>query len=128
MYGMGAGADANVQAAREGYARCTVQRARPGDTALATGTAAQVAPAVRPRYPMSTTDSRHNLTGSWSLDRPVLTEQCTACAVCALFCPEAAMTRTDGVMVVDYLHCKGCGICESVCPVRNAIAMEEVAA
>lgn len=125
---MGAGADANVQAAREGYARCTVQPARPGDTALASGSAAQVAPPVRPRYPMSTMDSRGNLTGSWSLDRPVLTEQCTACAVCALFCPEAAMTRTDGVMVVDYLHCKGCGICEAVCPVRNAIAMEEVAA
>ncbi len=29
-------------------------------------------------------------------------------------------------MVVDYLYCKGCGICEVVCPVRNAIAMEAV--
>ena len=27
---------------------------------------------------------------------------------------------------IDYLYCKGCGICEVVCPVRNAIAMEEV--
>ncbi len=31
-------------------------------------------------------------------------------------------------MAIDYLHCKGCGICEVVCPVRGAIEMEEVTA
>jgi Pyruvate/2-oxoacid:ferredoxin oxidoreductase delta subunit len=31
-------------------------------------------------------------------------------------------------MWIDPLYCKGCGICEAVCPVRNAISMEEVAA
>jgi Pyruvate/2-oxoacid:ferredoxin oxidoreductase delta subunit len=31
-------------------------------------------------------------------------------------------------VAVDYLYCKGCGICEVVCPVRNAIRMEEVRA
>ena len=31
-------------------------------------------------------------------------------------------------MAIDYHYCKGCGICEVVCPVRNAIAMEEVKA
>jgi Pyruvate/2-oxoacid:ferredoxin oxidoreductase delta subunit len=31
-------------------------------------------------------------------------------------------------MLVDYLYCKGCGICEVVCPIRGAIAMEEVPA
>jgi Pyruvate/2-oxoacid:ferredoxin oxidoreductase delta subunit len=31
-------------------------------------------------------------------------------------------------MVVDYLHCKGCGICEVVCPIRHAVEMEEVPA
>jgi Pyruvate/2-oxoacid:ferredoxin oxidoreductase delta subunit len=36
------------------------------------------------------------------------------------------MSRDDDTMAIDYLHCKGCGICEVVCPVRNAIAMEEV--
>ena len=77
---------------------------------------------------MSTTDSLRNHTGTWSLDRPLLTDECTACALCALFCPEGAITRTDGSMVIDYLYCKGCGICEVVCPVRNAIAMEEVTA
>ena len=77
---------------------------------------------------MSTTDSRGKHTGTWSLDRPVLTAECNACALCALFCPEGAISRTDGAMAIDYLYCKGCGICEVVCPVRNAIAMEEVPA
>jgi pyruvate ferredoxin oxidoreductase delta subunit len=58
----------------------------------------------------------------------VLTTHCTACALCALFCPEGAITRVDGTMVVDYLHCKGCGICEVVCPIRDAVEMEEVPA
>jgi Pyruvate/2-oxoacid:ferredoxin oxidoreductase delta subunit len=29
-------------------------------------------------------------------------------------------------MAIDYLYCKGCGICEVVCPVQSAIHMEEV--
>lgn len=116
--------EANLRAARQGYARCTRQRARPGDSPFEPVPAA--APRRRPVFPVSTTDSRGNLTGTWSLDRPVLFPGCSACALCALFCPEGAIARRDGAMVVDYLHCKGCGICEAVCPVRNAIAMEEV--
>jgi Pyruvate/2-oxoacid:ferredoxin oxidoreductase delta subunit len=38
------------------------------------------------------------------------------------------MSRTADGMVVDYVHCKGCGICVDVCPVRDAIAMEELVA
>ena len=59
---------------------------------------------------------------------PVFGEACTACAVCALFCPEGVISRRGGEMAVDLLHCKGCGICAAVCPVRDAIAMEEVSA
>lgn len=128
---MGALAEANVLAAREGYARCTRQHTLAGDTPIVP--APDLEPAARRRqtplvFPMSTTDSRRNHTGTWLLDRPVLTDACTACAVCALFCPEAAISRTNGAMVVDLLYCKGCGICEVVCPVRNAITMEEVRA
>ena len=39
-----------------------------------------------------------------------------------------AITRSDHAITIDYLYCKGCGICEAVCPVRDAIAMEEVRA
>ena len=126
---MGGAAAMNAVAAREGYARCTRQRRRASDTPLET--AAERVDELRrvpPLFPVSTTDSLAVHTGSWSLDRPVLTEACTACALCALFCPEGAIARDDGSVVIDYLHCKGCGICEVVCPVREAVRMEEVAA
>jgi pyruvate ferredoxin oxidoreductase gamma subunit len=125
---MGGLAEANVVAAREGYRLCTRQHRVAGDPPV------EAAPAVagrgpsRPLFPVSTTDSLLNHTGAWSLDRPVLTGACTACGVCALFCPEGVITRSAGSMAVDYLYCKGCGICEVVCPVRGAIHLEEVRA
>lgn len=123
----GALAEANIAAARTGYVRCIRQHAAAGDTPI------EVAPDLElrrllPVFPTSTRDSRSIQTGTWSLDRPVLLHGCTACAVCALFCPEGAITRDDDTMAIDYLHCKGCGICEVICPVRNAIAMEAVGA
>jgi pyruvate ferredoxin oxidoreductase gamma subunit len=123
---MGARAPANVAAARDGFERCMVQHHLAGDAPL------PQAPAVKPsehaRFPAGTMDSLANRTGAWSLDRPLILAECTACGVCALFCPEGAVRREDGRMVIDYEHCKGCGICEVVCPVRNALAMEEVVA
>jgi 2-oxoacid:acceptor oxidoreductase gamma subunit (pyruvate/2-ketoisovalerate family)/2-oxoacid:acceptor oxidoreductase delta subunit (pyruvate/2-ketoisovalerate family) len=125
---MGSLAEANIAAAREGYRRCTRQHRLAGDTRVETADAGTPAPPARPAYPITTTDSLHLHTGAWSLDRPVLRDACTACALCVLFCPEGAITRSDGSMTIDYLYCKGCGICEVVCPVRNAIEMEEVPA
>ncbi len=128
---MGAVAELNVAAAREGYVRCIRQRARAGDAPLEPARDGEHAPEPRQSpalFPVSTMDSLGNHTGSWSLDRPVLSDDCTACALCALFCPEGAIARHDGSLVIDYLYCKGCGICEVVCPVRNAISMEEVRA
>ncbi len=128
---MGGAAAMNVVAARDGYARCTRQRARAGDEPLEPESVSELARAPRPTpplFPVSTTDSLGIHTGSWSLDRPVLTGECTGCALCALFCPEGAIARDDGSIAIDYLYCKGCGICEVVCPVRNAVHMEEVRA
>jgi 2-oxoacid:acceptor oxidoreductase gamma subunit (pyruvate/2-ketoisovalerate family)/2-oxoacid:acceptor oxidoreductase delta subunit (pyruvate/2-ketoisovalerate family) len=128
---MDGAATMNVMAARDGYARCTRQRRLAGDVPLEPAVDTALAHEIRripPLFPASTTDSLAVHTGSWSLDRPVLTDACTACALCALFCPEGAIARADGSVVIDYLYCKGCGICEVVCPVRNAIRMEEVRA
>ena len=125
---MGALADANIAAAREGYRRCTRQHSLPADAPLELDTIAEPPIGTAPAFAMSTGDVSGIQTGSWSLERPVLQDECTACGVCALFCPEGAISRAGDGMVVDYLHCKGCGICEVVCPVRNAVAMEEAAA
>lgn len=124
---MGAHGPANAIAAREGYAACTRQRTRAGDEPVEPVVDAKRVPR-RAMFAVSTTDSLRTNTGAWSLDRPVLLEPCSDCALCALFCPEGAMTRTDGAMAIDYLYCKGCGICEVVCPVDGAIAMEAVPA
>jgi 2-oxoacid:acceptor oxidoreductase gamma subunit (pyruvate/2-ketoisovalerate family)/2-oxoacid:acceptor oxidoreductase delta subunit (pyruvate/2-ketoisovalerate family) len=123
---MGGRAEANIRAAREGYEWCRVQRTVAGDTPVEPAPPAALV--ARPLFPVSSTDSRANHTGSWSIDRPVLAEACTACGVCAVFCPEGVIARMDGEMAIDYLYCKGCGVCAAVCPVRGAIAMEEVRA
>jgi 2-oxoacid:acceptor oxidoreductase delta subunit (pyruvate/2-ketoisovalerate family) len=124
---MGAMAEANILAARQGYELCTRQHRLAGDAPFEAGPAL-VPPRIPYLFPVSTTDSLANHTGAWSDERPVLTAECTACAICAVFCPEGAIARADGTMTIDELYCKGCGICEVVCPVRNAIRMEEVTA
>jgi 2-oxoacid:acceptor oxidoreductase gamma subunit (pyruvate/2-ketoisovalerate family)/2-oxoacid:acceptor oxidoreductase delta subunit (pyruvate/2-ketoisovalerate family) len=124
---MGALAEPNVVAAREGYRLCRRQHTTSADTPYDPTEPPLPRPPLPP-YAVSLTDSRGNHTGTWSVERPVLAAACSGCGVCALFCPEGAMRRLgDGTMEIDYLYCKGCGICEVVCPVRNAIAMEEVA-
>ena len=119
-------AAANAAAARDGYARCTRQHRLAGD-APPEPVAAPVARTL-PTFAVSDADSLGNHTGSWSLERPLLGVACTACGVCALFCPEGAISRDGDAMAIDYLYCKGCGICESVCPVRDAVEMEAVPA
>ena len=43
---------------------------------------------------------------------------CIRCGLCWLFCPDAAIERTeDGHFQTDVEYCKGCGICARECPV-----------
>jgi len=119
-------AEPNILAAREGYEHCARQHTVAADTLYEPEPAAPRPPLGR--FAVSVTDTLGNNTGSWSLERPVILEACNVCGLCALFCPEGVMRREDGAMVIDFDHCKGCGICEDVCPVHNAIEMEEVLA
>jgi len=47
---------------------------------------------------------------------------CNQCDLCLVFCPDVAISRSNGhyLMALDY--CKGCGICAAECP-RGAITM-----
>jgi pyruvate ferredoxin oxidoreductase delta subunit len=48
---------------------------------------------------------------------------CDACDLCILLCPDLCMTRDErGRIIIDYDHCKGCGVCAAICP-KNAIEM-----
>lgn len=66
-------------------------------------------------------------TGIWRTRQPRIDSgKCIKCLLCWVFCPDAAVKRLeDDSIQVDYDYCKGCGICETVCPVK-AISMEEV--
>lgn len=65
-------------------------------------------------------------TGSWRTFRPVVDrDRCIHCLQCWIFCPDSSIIVKDGkVAGVDLKHCKGCGICASVCPVK-CIKMEK---
>jgi len=60
---------------------------------------------------------------------PMEAPRCTSFGNCYGVCPDNAVIklgRPGEDYLIDLDYCKGCGICEDVCPVRNAIEMEEV--
>lgn len=67
-------------------------------------------------------------TGDWRTYRPVLNkEKCISCLTCWMYCPDSSVIVKEGKMAgFDYEHCKGCGLCAKVCPVKiKAITMEK---
>lgn len=66
-----------------------------------------------------------NKTGSWRTFMPVLNqENCNYCLICWFYCPEGCMKRNDDnkALSIDFDYCKGCGVCEEVCP-KDAVKM-----
>jgi pyruvate ferredoxin oxidoreductase delta subunit len=65
------------------------------------------------------TSSSYIVSG-WRVKRPVINEaKCTNCLICWIYCPEPAIVRhSEGKVTIDYDHCKGCGICETECPLK----------
>jgi putative selenate reductase YgfK subunit len=49
---------------------------------------------------------------------------CNNCDNCWVFCPDAAIARTNGSYSVNYDFCKGCGVCAEECP-RSVISLVE---
>jgi len=63
------------------------------------------------------TSSAYVVSG-WRVRKPMIDE-----TKCWIYCPEPAIVRHEGGKVtIDYDHCKGCGICETECPLK-AISM-----
>ncbi len=59
-------------------------------------------------------------TGEWRTFKPVKDEKrCIHCLICWIYCPDSSILVKDTKQVgFDYDHCKGCGICAQVCPVK----------
>ena len=59
-------------------------------------------------------------TGGWRTLRPLRdTDQCTHCMICWVYCPDSSIiVKESKIVAFDYDHCKGCGICANVCPVK----------
>jgi len=65
-------------------------------------------------------------TGTWSHYKARINqEKCIQCLKCMFHCPEGTIHRNGSKLKVDIRYCKGCRICENVCPV-NAIEIEEI--
>jgi pyruvate ferredoxin oxidoreductase delta subunit len=65
-------------------------------------------------------NSREYNTGTWRTLKPVHDMgKCTHCMICWVNCPDSCIVVKDGRWVeFDYGHCKGCGVCSNVCPVK----------
>ncbi len=65
-------------------------------------------------------------TGDWRSLTPVVDmDSCIDCMTCWIYCPDDCILVDGGKMAgIKLTHCKGCGICASVCP-KDAITMKE---
>ena len=63
----------------------------------------------------------------WRTYRPIHDKtKCINCLRCWIFCPDSAIQAKEGKITgIDYVHCKGCGICAAECPKKvQAITMK----
>ena len=73
-------------------------------------------------------NSECQFTGSWRTFRPIRDEKiCINCMFCWSVCPDNAVVGDNGNFgYFNYNHCKGCGLCAKICPVK-CIAMKDEA-
>ena len=65
-------------------------------------------------------------TGDWRTYIPTfIEEKCTHCMLCFPVCADSAIPVKDGKRLdFDFKHCKGCGVCYKICPLK-AITWEK---
>lgn len=68
--------------------------------------------------PYSEHNSHTVSVADWRVEKPVYNRDfCIDCQFCWLYCPDMSIIAKDKKMTgIDYVHCKGCGICADVCP------------
>jgi len=66
-------------------------------------------------------------TGSWRTFKPEIDKpKCINCLQCWIYCPDTSIKVKDEKMEgFDYDHCKGCGICAAICPVKCIAMVKE---
>ena len=70
--------------------------------------------------------SRNYKTGSWRAMKPVpRMEDCIKCYFCYIYCPDAAIAKSENGPVWDYDYCKGCGVCAHERPKKCIDMVEE---
>jgi pyruvate ferredoxin oxidoreductase delta subunit len=66
----------------------------------------------------------------WRVERPIFNEDhCINCFFCWIYCPDTSIlarakevekkgekVMEQSMVGIDYVHCKGCGVCSNVCP------------
>ena len=69
---------------------------------------------------MKSGTSINNKTGNWKTFKPVVDfKKCIHCMFCVLDCPDICIpVKDEKRLETNFEMCKGCGICESVCPVK----------
>lgn len=66
------------------------------------------------------------MTGTWSHYKAYVNqEKCIQCLQCLFHCPEGTIHRNGVTVKIDRRYCKGCRICENICPVK-AIEIKEI--
>jgi len=71
--------------------------------------------------------SHQKSVAGWRTYRPIWNAtKCIHCLRCWILCPDSAIQAKGGKVVgIDYVHCKGCGICARECPEKvRAIEMK----
>lgn len=66
----------------------------------------------------SETNSHEASVAHWRVEKPIFnSEHCINCYFCWIYCPDSSILVRDNEMKgIDFVHCKGCGVCSSVCP------------
>jgi pyruvate ferredoxin oxidoreductase delta subunit len=67
-------------------------------------------------------------TGDWRTMIPrFFADKCSQCLLCSPVCADSAIPVSNGKRDdFDFMHCKGCGVCYKVCPLKDkAITWEK---